>query len=54
MTTMNNFTSIEMARCMSKGGNFPNSIWVDVVDVVMYLLNRSLIGVVEGKIAKNT
>ena len=43
-----------MARCIWKGGNLPNILWVDVVDVVVYLLNKSPIKVVEGKIGKNT
>ena len=40
---------MEMARSMLNGKGLPNSFWAEVVNTVVYILNRSATKVVEGK-----
>ena len=44
-----NRTIVEMARSMLNGKGLPNSFWAEVVNTIVYILNRSARKELEGK-----
>ena len=43
---------MEHARCMILHAGFPLQFWVDVVDIVVYLINRGPSSALDGGILK--
>ena len=38
-----NITIVEMARSMLKGKELPNTLWAEVVHIVVYILSKCLV-----------
>ena len=47
-----NRTIMECARCMRLHAGFPLQFWVDVVDIVVYLINRGFLIILDGEITQ--